>query len=165
MTSETPCLSSSLLDSALAFDDTSKRIRWYMSVIVNLASLNYPDVIPQVWEHFSSNVLQNLPQNERFAAVQKIREGLIKSAGIIGAARSGNAIRRLSLCIPEDYRETESPRSKESEDVAIKRGRAFWKNIYSRNEAFDPEASVRASPDYAFVVRGIIYPGRLRIPS
>lgn len=156
MTSETPRLPSSLLQSSLGLGDTAKRIRWYMCVTVALSSLNYPDVIPQVYEHFSSNLLADLPPADRLAAVQKIREGLIKSTGIVGAARTGNAIRTLSNCIPDEYRETESPRSKESEEVARKRGRQFWKNIYARNKAFDPEASVRASPDYAFVVRGEI---------
>jgi len=41
--------------------------------------------------------------------------------------------------------------------VARERGMAFWTRIYSQNRAFDPEASVRASPDYAFIVRGMLY--------
>ena len=84
-----------------------------------------------------------------------MREGLIKSTGIVGAARTGNAMRILGNCIPESLRDTGvSPRSQESEDVARERGRRFWSNVYARNKDFDPGASVRASPDYAFVVRG-----------
>ena len=154
MHAKTPRLSTSLLDSSLSLKDTAKRIRWYMCVIVTLSSLNYPDVIPQVYEHFASNVLAELPPTDRFAAVQKVREGLIKSTGIVGAARTGNSMRTLSRCLPDEYREKESPRSKESEEDARKRGREFWLNIYARNPEFDPEATVRASPDYAFVVRG-----------
>jgi hypothetical protein len=45
-------------------------------------------------------------------------------------------------------------RAKESDEKARERGWKFWTNIYARYPAFDPEASVRASPDYAFVVRG-----------
>lgn len=154
MPADTPTLPSSLLDQSLSLSSTAERIRWYMCVIVTLSSLNYPDVIPQVYEHFSSNLLAKLPPDDRFAAVQKVREGLIKSTGIAGAGRTGNAMRTLSNCIPDEYREKDSPRSKESDEVARKRGREFWLNIYARNPAFDPEASVRASPDYAFIVRG-----------
>lgn len=154
MAADTPRLSSSLLQSSLSIDDTAKRIRWYMCVVVNLSSLNYPDVIPQVYEHFASNVLTDLPPAGRLVAVRTVREGLIKTVGIVGAARTGNAIRTLSKLLPEEYRDTESPRSKESDEVAKKRGKEFWANIYSRNKAFDPDATVKASPDYAYIVRG-----------
>ena len=126
-----------------------------MCVLVALSSLNYPDVIPQVYEHLDANLLSPLSFDERFAVVRQIREGLIKSTGIAGAARTGNAMRILAKCIPENLREKESPRSKEPEEVARKRGKEFWTRIYSRNKAFDPQASIRASPDYAFVIRGM----------
>jgi alkylhydroperoxidase/carboxymuconolactone decarboxylase family protein YurZ len=125
-----------------------------MCVVVALSSLNFPDVIPQVYDHLDTNVLSKLSAEDRFSHVCRLREGLIKSTGIVGAARTGNAMRTLANCVPEHLREKESPRSKESEEVARARGKAFWTRIYSRNKAFDPEASVRASPDYAFVVRG-----------
>lgn len=102
--------------------------------------------------------MAELPPADRFGAIQKVREGLIKSTGVVGAGRTGNAMRTLSNCIPDEYREVDSPRSKESEEVARKRGRKFWLDIYARNPAFDPEASVRASPDYAFIVRGERFP-------
>jgi hypothetical protein len=158
MSTETPSLPSSLFELSLSLNNTAERIRWYMCVIVTLSSLNYPDVIPQVYEHFSSNLLAELPPADRFGAIQKVREGLIKSTGVVGAGRTGNAMRTLSNCIPDEYREVDSPRSKESEEVARKRGRKFWLDIYARNPAFDPEASVRASPDYAFIVRGERFP-------
>lgn len=63
-------------------------------------------------------------------------------------------MRTLSNCVPEELRETECLRAKETDEEARVRGKRFWMNVYARNEAFDPEASVRASPDYAFVVRG-----------
>ncbi|KAL4876151.1 hypothetical protein BJY04DRAFT_231974 [Aspergillus karnatakaensis] len=133
------------------------RLRWYICVIVNLSSLNYPDIIPQVYTHLDKHLLSTLSSTDRSTAVQKLRESLIKSTGIVGAARTGNAMRVLSNCIPDSYRETESPRSKESDEVARQRGKEFWTRIYARNKAFDPEASVRASPDYAFVVREVLY--------
>jgi hypothetical protein len=125
-----------------------------MCVLVALSSLNYSDVIPQVYEHLDVNLLSPLSFDERFAVVRQIREGLIKSTGVVGAARTGNAMRALAECIPENLREKESSRSKEPEELARQRGKEFWTRIYSRNRAFDPQASVRASPDYAFVIRG-----------
>jgi hypothetical protein len=155
--SETPRLPTDFLDSVLGIEDVSNRLRWYMCTIVSLSSLNYSDVIPQVYEHLDTNLLSSLSSVEaRKSAIDKIREALIKSTGIVGAGRTGNAMRTLSGCIPEAFRATESPRAMESEDAARARGRRFWTNIYARNPAFDPEASVRASPDYAYVVRGTL---------
>lgn len=152
---ETPILPNSFFEQVSTLSATSQRLRWYMCVLVALSSLNYPDVIPQVYEHLDANLLSPLSFDERFAVVRQIREGLIKSTGIAGAARTGNAMRILAKCIPENLREKESPRSKEPEEVARKRGKEFWTRIYSRNKAFDPQASIRASPDYAFVIRGM----------
>lgn len=155
MSPETPVLPASFLEPVLSLPSTSDRLQWYMCVLITLSSLNFPDVIPQVYAHLDTHVLSPLSPEDRFAAVRKIREGLIKSTGIVGAGRTGNAIRSLAGCLPEDLREKGSPRSQESEETARKRGREFWTRIYARNPAFDPEASVRASPDYAFVVRGM----------
>ena len=156
MSAGTPTLPASFLQPVLSLPSTSVRLRWYTCVLVGLSSLNYPDVIPQVYSHLDAHVLSALSLEDRFAAVRKIREGLIKSTGIVGAARTGNAMRTLGSCIPEELREKESPRSQESVEVARQRGLTFWSSIYSQNRAFDPGASVRASPDYAFVVRGMI---------
>lgn len=153
MAAVTPILPTSFLEAAKSVD-ASSRLRWYMCVVVMLSSVNYPDVIPQVYEHLDRNLLSKLSEEDRFNAVRKLREGLIKSTGIVGAARTGNAIRTLAGCIPVALREKESPRSQESDEKARERGKAFWTRIYSRNKAFDPEATVRASPDYAFIVRG-----------
>lgn len=159
MSAETPILPESFFQPVLDLGDANDRLRWYMCVLINLSSVNYPDVIPQVYAHLDANVLSALPTDEaRRQAINRVREGLIKSTGIVGAARTGNAMRMLSTCVPEMFRETESLRSKETEETARERGRKFWTNIYARNPAFDPEASVRASPDYAFVVRGMSIP-------
>ncbi|KAL2833753.1 hypothetical protein BDW59DRAFT_179458 [Aspergillus cavernicola] len=156
--SETPTLPSSFWEPVLALPSTAPKLRWYMCVLVSLSSLNYPDVIPQVYTHLNDHFfLSTLPHTDRFNTVRHLREALIKSTGIVGAGRTGNAIRCLASCIPVDLQETESPRSLESDETARKRGREFWTRIYARNRAFDPQASVRASPDYAFVVREVIY--------
>lgn len=159
MATETPILPTSFLQKVLDLNDTQERLRWYMCVMITLSSVNYPDVIPQVYAHLDEHVLSKLQTNEeRKSAIGRVREGMIKSTGIVGAARTGNSMRTLSDCTPESLRETESLRSKESDEHARERGKRFWTNIYARNPAFDPQASVRASPDYAFVVRGTNLP-------
>lgn len=129
-----------------------------MCVIITLSSVNYPDIVPQVYAHLDTHVLSSMESDTaRKCAINRIREGVIKSTGIVGAGRTGNAMRSLSDCVPEALRETECLRAKESDEEARARGKKFWTNIYARNPAFDPEASVRASPDYAFVVRDVLY--------
>ncbi|KAI9150715.1 Peroxisomal protein 2 [Paramyrothecium foliicola] len=158
MTENTPILPEAFLQSVLDLCDTNDRLRWYMCVMITLSSVNYPDVIPQVYKHLDTHVLSKLQtDHSRARAISRIREGIIKSTGIVGAARTGNAMRTLSNCVPVALREAESPRSKESQELARARGKKFWTNVYARNPAFDPEASVRASPDYAFVVRDVLY--------
>ncbi|KAL2864088.1 uncharacterized protein BJX67DRAFT_390229 [Aspergillus lucknowensis] len=154
--SSTPALPTSFFDPVLSLPP-QQRLRWYMCVVVSLSSLNYPDVIPQVYEHLDTHLFSTLSHDDRFTYARQLREGLIKSTGIVGAARTGNAMRALSRFIPDNLRETESPRSQESDEAARARGKAFWTRIYERNKAFDPQATVRASPDYAFVVREILY--------
>jgi hypothetical protein len=155
MSSPTPTLPDSFYDPVLAIQDRHLRIRWYMCVIVNLSSLNYADVIPQVYSHLDANLLSPLSHDERFDALQKIREGLTKSVGIVGAARTGTAMRTLADCTPEDLLPKESPRAQESEETAIKRGNEFFDRVYARNPLFDVADTERASPDYLFVVKGI----------
>lgn len=156
MSSEPPTLPASFFDPSLCIKDLNTRIRWYICVAITLSALNYPDIIPQVYTHFDTHVLTSLPSDEaRRDSLTRLREGLIKSTGIVGAARTGNSMRVLSTCTPEHLLDTrEAPRSLESVETARDRGRKFWTNIYARNPNFDPNASVRASPDYAFVVRG-----------
>jgi hypothetical protein len=66
---------------------TDAKVLWYMTVIVNLSSLNYPDLIPSVWQHISESLFPKLSHEERFRTAQKLREALIKSVGIVGAAK------------------------------------------------------------------------------
>ena len=63
------------------------KVRWYYCVIVNLGALNYPDVIPQIWEHCWRHVCEPLNHDEKFKTAQKMREALIKACGIMGPAK------------------------------------------------------------------------------
>ena len=67
----------------------AEKLRWYTVLIVTLSSMNYPDEIPNVWHHFASHYLTLVNNDEKLLAVRKIREGLTKSVGIVGAAKAG----------------------------------------------------------------------------
>ena len=63
------------------------KIRLYMCAIVALSSLNYPDIVPSVWDHAQRNLFEHLSHDQQFQAARKFREALIKSCGIVGAAK------------------------------------------------------------------------------
>ena len=163
MAVETPRIPDSFFAPVLAINDRNLKIRWYMCVIVNLSSLNYADVIPQVFSHLDTNLLSSLSDDQKYDAVQRIREGLVKSFGIAGAARTGNAIRVFANCTPENLLAKDSLREQEPEEVAIKRGNEFFGRVYDRNPLFKTEDTYRASPDYLFIVKGMQLSSNLRI--
>ncbi|KAL1854820.1 hypothetical protein Daus18300_011336 [Diaporthe australafricana] len=151
----TLALTPGFLEKVEALDSNDAKIRWYYCVIVNLAALNYPELIPTIYAHMSDHVMREMSQEQQFQAARKLREALIKACGIIGAAKAGTAIRLLCKSIPSELRDDSAPRAAETQEDASKRGHAFHKRIYGRNPEFDPNATVEASPDYAFVVRGM----------
>lgn len=68
-------------------DTHSEKLRWYYCVIVNLAALNYPELIPEVWDHCWQQVCQSLEHDGRLDVAQKMREALTKGCGIMGPAK------------------------------------------------------------------------------
>ncbi|CAK7235441.1 hypothetical protein SBRCBS47491_009294 [Sporothrix bragantina] len=131
------------------------KVGWYMCVVVNLAAVNYPELLPEVWSHIDSYLFPELAHDERFKVAQKLREALIKACGIMGAAK-------YILAKKDWHRDAgvmqmhpkRSARPGGAKEQASERGHAFWRRIYARNPEFDPNATIDASPDYAFVVRG-----------
>jgi hypothetical protein len=83
----TPSLPDEFFAQANKIDSQHGKVRWYYCVIVNLAAMNYSDVIPQVWEHLWNNVCERLGHEERFLVAQKVREALIKACAIMGPAK------------------------------------------------------------------------------
>ncbi|CAG9939931.1 unnamed protein product [Clonostachys rosea f. rosea IK726] len=156
----TPQLPDSFFAPVLTLNEDNLKVRWYMIVIVNLGSLNYADVIPQVYAHLEGHLLSHLSSKDQYDAIHKIREGLTKAFGIVGAARTGNALRTLFTCTPEHLQLKSSPRSMESEEVAIKRGDKFFHRAYDGNPYFKASDTEEASPDYFFLVKDIVY-GRI----
>ena len=82
-----PTLGDDFFEQVKKIETQASKVRWYYCVIVNLGALNYPDVIPQVWNHCWRNVCEPLSQAERFKVAQKMREALIKACGIMGPAK------------------------------------------------------------------------------
>lgn len=68
-------------------EDHILKLRWYYCVIVNLAATNYPEIIPEVWQHCWQHVCEPLDHEGRFAVAQKMREALTKGCGIMGPAK------------------------------------------------------------------------------
>ena|ERR1700761_1018180 len=100
-------LGDDFFDQVDKLETQAEKVRWYYCVIVNVGALNYPDVIPQVWEHCWKNVCEPCGHEERFKVAQKVREALIKACGIMGPAKTGVAIRTLAKCIPTELNDPE----------------------------------------------------------
>ena len=64
-----------------------EKFRRYMVLIVTLSSMNFPDEVPNVFQHFLSHYLPLLQPDERLLGARRIREALTKSVGIVGAAK------------------------------------------------------------------------------
>lgn len=58
--------------------------RWYLTAIVALGALNYPEEIPGFYRHLLD---QYIPEPEQRQETRKILEGLTKVCGIQGAAK------------------------------------------------------------------------------
>ncbi|OAA68639.1 hypothetical protein SPI_00834 [Niveomyces insectorum RCEF 264] len=160
MDTNTPRLRTNFFDAVERIPSVDGKVNWYMCVVVNLAAINYPELLPNVWAHIDRHLFPGLGHDEQFKVAQKLREALIKACGIMGAAKTGTAMRTLCKCIPDNLRDPVARRSQETQEQASARGHAFWRRIYARNPEFDPDATGNASPDYAFVVRDLLY-GRI----
>ena len=86
---DAPRLTGEFFAQVERIDGQDAKVRWYYCVIVNLGAMNYPEVIPQVWEHLWQHVCEPLEHDERFKVAQKVREALIKACGIMGPAKVG----------------------------------------------------------------------------
>lgn len=83
-----PSLGEDFFAKVERINDQSAKVRWYYCVVVNLGAVNYPELIPQVWDHSWQHLLKPLSHEERFKICQKFREALIKACGIMGPAKA-----------------------------------------------------------------------------
>ena len=86
MASPTPTLPAALLDSFLSLSP-QLRLRWYMCIIVSLSSLNYPEVIPQVYKHFDTTLLSQLDAKERLSAARSAQARKYTESGLAARAK------------------------------------------------------------------------------
>ncbi|KAF2247611.1 hypothetical protein BU26DRAFT_566561 [Trematosphaeria pertusa] len=130
------------------------RFPWYRGAIIGLGALNYPEEIPPLYTHLLEHYI---PEKDKKLETRKILEGLTKASGIVGAAKTGNAVRPLSLVIPEHLKDDTCYRRNETFEEAAKRGRTLHTKIYSRNPTFDDKKTLRAAPDYYWIVTNLFY--------
>lgn len=69
-----------------AIGKSTPRPKWYLTAIVALAALNYPNEIPKLYQLLLDAYI---PEADRFTESTKIRKGLTKVCGIMGAAKVG----------------------------------------------------------------------------
>ena len=62
------------------------RFKWYITAIVALSSFNYPEEIGPLYLHLLEHYIS--PENHA-EQTRKIREALVKAAGLHGAAKVG----------------------------------------------------------------------------
>ena len=69
------------------------KIRFYYTVLCVVGAVNYPDVVPEIWNDAWERMLKGKTHDQQFKAAQKFREALIKACGIMGPAK----VRRLHV--------------------------------------------------------------------
>lgn len=69
------------------------RFKWYISAIVALSSLNYPEEIGPLYTHILKN---NISSEDHYDETRKIKEALVMAAGLHGAAKLCHLLRSIS---------------------------------------------------------------------
>ena len=62
------------------------RFKWYITAIVALSSLNYPEEIGPLYTHLLENYIE---PKDHYEQTRKIKEALVKACGLHGAAKVG----------------------------------------------------------------------------
>ncbi|KAH8697926.1 hypothetical protein BGW36DRAFT_359696 [Talaromyces proteolyticus] len=145
--------------NSLAQLQPSSQFKWYQTAIVALGALNYPEEIPKL---YSLLLDRYIPKGSRLNETRKIREGLTKLCGIMGAAKAGSSLRQLATAIPPELIELthyrhhgdEIQRASDTQEMAIERGRNMHSLIYDNIPEYDERKTLHASPDYYYIVTG-----------
>ncbi|CAM1510710.1 Fc.00g010450.m01.CDS01 [Cosmosporella sp. VM-42] len=147
-------LDEEFIDSLAELGKPFPRFKWYLTVIVAQAALNYPEEIPSF---YTILLKKYILEDKKFEETRKIREALTKMCGIQGAAKTGNALRALASAVPQDLRDSTNYREHDIAEIAIPRGRALHERIYGPNVDYDNSATISASPDYFHIARDLLY--------
>ncbi|KAJ5560612.1 hypothetical protein N7513_003011 [Penicillium frequentans] len=130
------------------------RLRWYLSVFPCLAALNQVDEIVALYPVLIQKYVDEAQHRQ---VTRQIREAITKAVGIIGAAKTGNALRALASVVPSHLHDPTNYRENDAPEVASKRGREFLKKIYLVDPDVDSNPTREAGPDYDYIVLELLY--------
>lgn len=82
-------LSHNFIQQLAAQGETNTRFKWYITTIVALSSLNYPDEIGPLYTHLLEKYIR---PEEHYEETRKIKEALVKASGLHGAAKVSRRI-------------------------------------------------------------------------
>ncbi|KAL3455435.1 hypothetical protein BJX64DRAFT_297639 [Aspergillus heterothallicus] len=153
-----PILDEEFISQLASLGESHPRFKWYITAVVALSALNYPEEIGPLYTRLLDTYIA---PDEHKEQTRKIKEALVKAAGLYGAAKTGNAMRELYQVTPAHliddtcYRATDV----DAED-AYKRGDAFLKSIYRDVPDLNTEDDFvrKCSPDYFYLVSRLLYP-------
>ncbi|KAK6811256.1 hypothetical protein RU639_013116 [Aspergillus parasiticus] len=82
-------LDHNLVQRLAAHGDSNPRFKWYITTIVALSSFNFPEEIGPLYTHLLE---QYIPPEDHAKETRKIKEALVKAAGLHGAAKVGPCV-------------------------------------------------------------------------
>lgn len=85
-------LGKAFFDQVDSIDSTDHKIRFYYCVLCVVGAVNYPDIVPEIWNDAWERIVEPMSHEQRFRAAQKFREALIKACGIMGPAKVNRSI-------------------------------------------------------------------------
>ncbi|KFY96024.1 hypothetical protein V500_02586 [Pseudogymnoascus sp. VKM F-4518 (FW-2643)] len=150
-------LSHNFIQQLAAQGEPNTRFKWYITTIVALSSLNYPDEIGPLYTHLLEKYIG---PEEHYEETRKIKEALVKASGLHGAAKTGNAVRALYHATPSHLIDNTCYRDDDDHEVAVARGDTFLKSLYPDVPDLNTEDDYvrKCCPDYFFVVSKLLYP-------
>lgn len=77
-------LSHNFIQQLAVQGETNTRFKWYITTIVALSSLNYPDEIGPLYTQLLEKYIR---QEDHYEETRKIKEALVKASGLHGAAK------------------------------------------------------------------------------
>ncbi|KFY23348.1 hypothetical protein V491_02585 [Pseudogymnoascus sp. VKM F-3775] len=152
-----PKLSHDFIQQLAVQGETNTRFKWYITTIVALSSLNYPDEIGPLYTQLLEKYIR---QEDHYEETRKIKEALVKASGLHGAAKTGNAVRALYHATPQHLIDNTCYRDDDDHEEAMARGDAFLKSLYPDVPDLNTEDDYvrKCCPDYFFIVSKLLYP-------
>ncbi|OJD35693.1 carboxymuconolactone decarboxylase [Diplodia corticola] len=146
-----PVLTPALLHSLRTHPQLPKHV-WYYVAGVTLSALNRPDEVPALLTYALENgadacapaakgVSESSQRADQLYVARRMREGLLKSAAIVGVPKVINAILALKKVTPEyllDHSDTPSPSGRATEiygtptATVLARGQTFFERLYGK---------------------------------